>query len=193
MKSSDLKTNKNRGLLIGRFQPFHLGHLECVKYALKTVPEIIIAIGSAQFSHTLHNPFTAGERVTMIRLALDEAKIGAEKYYLIPVRDLRIHDLWVPHLVSQTPRFEIVFSNEPVTSRLFKEAGFRVEPIPFYDRERYSSTEIRERVVNGDSWEKLVPTSVAGYIKDIFGEERLRELTLSDDPRHHQREGRRQF
>lgn len=193
LKSSDLKINKNRGLLIGRFQPFHLGHLECVKYALKSVPEIIIAIGSAQFSHTLHNPFTAGERVTMIRLALDEAKIGAEKYYLIPVRDLRIHDLWVPHLVSQTPRFEIVFSNEPVTSRLFKEAGFRVEPIPFYDRETYSSTEIRERVVNGDSWEKLVPTSVVGYIKDIFGEERLRELTLSDDPRHHQREGRHQF
>jgi nicotinamide-nucleotide adenylyltransferase len=99
----------------------------------------------------------------------------------------------VPHLVSQTPKFEVVFSNEPVTSRLFKEAGFRVEPIPLYDREAYSSTEIRERVVNGDSWDKLVPTSVAGYIKSISGEGRLRELTLSDDPRHHQREGHHQF
>ena len=188
-----MKTGENRGLLIGRFQPFHLGHLECVKYVLKSVPEIIIAIGSAQFSHTLHNPFTAGERITMIRLALDEAKINSEQYYLIPIRDLRIHDLWVSHLVSQTPKFEAVFSNEPVTSRLFKEAGFRVEPIPFYDRETYSSTEIRERVVNGDSWEKLVPSSVAGYIKSISGEERLRELTLSDDPRHHQREGHHQF
>ena len=188
-----MKVSENRGLLIGRFQPFHLGHLQCVEYVLKSLPEIILAIGSAQFSHTPHNPFTAGERVTMIRLALDEANIAAAKYYLIPVRDLRIHDLWVSHVVSQTPRFEIVFSNEPVTSRLFKEAGFRVEPIPFYDRETYSSTEIRERVVNGDSWEKLVPTSVAGYIKNIFGDERLRELTLSDDPRHHQREGHRQF
>ena len=188
-----MKVSENRGLLIGRFQPFHLGHLQCVEHVLKSLPEIIIAIGSAQFSHTPHNPFTAGERVTMIRLAMDEAKIAAAKYYLIPVRDLRIHDLWVSHVVSQTPRFEIVFSNEPVTSRLFKEAGFRVEPIPFYDRETYSSTEIRERVVNGDSWEKLVPTSVAGYIKNIFGDERLRELTLSDDPRHHKREGHRQF
>ena len=188
-----MKVSENRGLLIGRFQPFHLGHLQCVEYVLKSVHEIIIAIGSAQFSHTLHNPFTAGERVTMIRLALDEAKIDAAKYYLIPVRDLRIHDLWVPHLVSQTPRFEVVFSNEPVTSRLFREAGFRVESIPFYDRETYSSTEIRERVVNGDSWEKLVPTSVAGYIKRIFGDERLRELTLSDDPRHHGRAKDRRF
>ena len=183
-----MDSGKNRGLLIGRFQPFHLGHLQCVQHSLATLPELIIAIGSAQFSHTLHNPFTAGERVTMIRLALEEVKIDAANYFLIPIRDLRIHDLWVPHLVSQTPRFEVVFSNEPVTSRLFKEAGFRVEPIPFYDRETYSSTEIRQRVVQGKSWEDLVPPSVAQYIKRIFGDERLRELALSDEPEQHRHE-----
>jgi nicotinamide-nucleotide adenylyltransferase len=129
----------------------------------------------------------------MIRLAMDEAKIEASRYYLIPVRDLRIHDLWVPHLVSQTPRFEIVFSNEPVTSRLFKESGFRVEPISFLDRESYSATEIRERVVKGSSWESLVPSSVASYIKSIFGDERLRELTQSDEPEHHRHERPPQF
>ena len=164
--------------------------MQCVQLALKKLPELIIAIGSAQFSHTLHNPFTAGERVTMIRLALDEAKIDAARYFLIPVRDLRIHDLWVPHLVSQTPRFEVVFSNEPVTSRLFKEAGFRVEPIPFYDREKFSSTEIRERVVQGRSWEELVSPSVASYIKNIFGDERLRELALTDQPKQHEHQPR---
>ena len=180
-------------MLIGRFQPFHLGHLHCIQHILQTMSEVIISIGSAQFSHTLHNPFTAGERVTMIRLALDEVKIDPAKYYLIPIRDLRVHDLWVSNLVSQTPRFEVVFSNEPVTSRLFKEAGFRVEPLPFYDRETYSSTEIRERVVHGESWEKLVPSSVAIYIKSIFGDERLKELALSDKPKHQQHEEHSQF
>ncbi len=188
-----MDSGKHRGLLIGRFQPFHLGHLQCVQHVLNKLHEVIIAIGSAQFSHTLHNPFTAGERVTMIRLALDEAKIDAAKYYLIPIRDLRIHDLWVPHLISQTPRFEIVFSNEPVTSRLFKEAGFHIDPLPFYERETYSSTEIRERVVRGESWEELVPGSVAAYIKSIFGDERLKELALSDEPTHHRHEQRSQF
>ena len=183
-----MDSDVHRGLLVGRFQPFHLGHLYCVQHIMKKLSEVIIAIGSAQFSHTLHNPFTAGERITMIRHALDEAKIDPAKYYLIPVRDLRIHDLWVPNLVSQTPRFEVVFSNEPVTSRLFKEAGFGVEPIPFYDRETYSSTEIRERVVRGANWEKLAPSSVAAYIKSIFGDERLRELALSDRPKHHKHE-----
>ncbi|MGD0424778.1 MAG: nicotinamide-nucleotide adenylyltransferase [Candidatus Bathyarchaeia archaeon] len=182
--------NTIRGLYIGRFQPIHIGHLHCIRDILSKAPQIIIAIGSAQFSHTLHNPFTAGERVTMLRMALDEAEIDASKYFLIPIRDLRIHDLWVPYLVSQSPRFEIVFSNEPVTSRLFKEAGFRVEPLPFYDREQFSATEIRERIVNGSGWEKLVPPSTSAYIKTIFGDERLRELVLSDKPSN-QRLGQR--
>jgi nicotinamide-nucleotide adenylyltransferase len=183
-----MNANVVRGLYIGRFQPAHLGHLHCIKHVLSRVPEVIIAIGSAQFSHTLHNPFTAGERVTMLRIAMDEAGFDASKYYLIPIRDLRIHDLWVPHLVSQTPRFEIVFSNEPITSRLFKEAGFRVEPIPFYDREQYSATEIRERIVKGSDWEELVPPSTSVYIKTIFGDERLRELVLSDKPANQRHE-----
>ncbi|MEM2915309.1 MAG: adenylyltransferase/cytidyltransferase family protein, partial [Candidatus Bathyarchaeia archaeon] len=61
----------SRALYVGRFQPFHLGHLEAVKYMLRNSKEVIIVIGSAQESHTLTNPFTAGERVYMIRLALD--------------------------------------------------------------------------------------------------------------------------
>jgi len=186
-------SQKLRGLYIGRFQPIHLGHLSCIRHILSKTSEVIIAIGSAQFSHTLHNPFTAGERVTMIRLAMDEAKIEPSKYYIIPVRDLRIHDLWVPHLVSQTPRFEIVFSNEPVTSRLFKEAGFRVEPIPFYDREQYSATEIRERIVKNSDWQKLVPLSTSSFIKSISGEERLRELVLSDKPQNKRHEEGHRF
>ena len=40
-----------RGLFVGRFQPFHLGHLDMVKYALTEVDELIIVIGSAQDSH----------------------------------------------------------------------------------------------------------------------------------------------
>src|SRR5437870_10806299 len=67
------------GLYVGRFQPFHLGHLKAVKYILGRVDELIIVVGSAQHSHTLDNPFTAGERITMIRLALKQAGIGPDR------------------------------------------------------------------------------------------------------------------
>jgi nicotinamide-nucleotide adenylyltransferase len=168
------------GLYVGRFQPFHLGHLEAIKYILGKVDRVIIAIGSAQCSHTLENPFTAGERVAMARLALDEAGISSEKYFLIPVTDTNVHKLWVAHVVSQTPAFQVVFSNEPLTVTLFREAGFNVESIPFFSRDMYSATEIRERILRSQEWSSLVPRSVALFIKEIKGEERLRYLSGSD-------------
>lgn len=168
------------GLYVGRFQPFHLGHLEATKYVLGKVDRVIIAIGSAQYSHTSENPFTAGERMAMARLALDEAGISPDRYFLIPITDLNVHKLWVAHVVSQTPAFQVVFSNEPLTVNLFREAGFKVESIPFFSRDKYSATEIRERILRSQDWSFLVPRSVALFIKEIKGEERLRYLSDSD-------------
>mgnify|MGYP001087848770 CR=1 FL=1 len=168
------------GLYIGRFQPFHLGHLEAIKHILKKVDSVIIAIGSAQYSHTLENPFTAGERMTMSRLALEEAEISSNRYSLVPIPDVNIHRLWVAHLTSLTPSFQIVFSNEPLTVTLFREAGFKVEPIPFFNREIYSATEIRKRMLSNEDWSSLVPRSVALFVRRIKGEERLRYLSGSD-------------
>jgi nicotinamide-nucleotide adenylyltransferase len=169
-----------RALYPGRFQPFHLGHLWAVQYILEDSSEIVIMVGSALESHTLHNPFTAGERITMIRLAFEEANISPTRFYIIPVADLEIHGIWVSHVCSLVPKFDIVFSNEPLTRRLFIEAGFNVKEIPFFKREQCSSTEIRERMLRDKSWETLLPKSVAGYIKQIQGVERLRDLMKTD-------------
>ncbi|MEM2092173.1 MAG: nicotinamide-nucleotide adenylyltransferase [Candidatus Bathyarchaeia archaeon] len=169
-----------RALYVGRFQPFHLGHLEAVKYILNNAKEIIIVVGSAQESHTLENPFTAGERVFMIRLALNEVGIAPSRYYIIPVIDLDVHGIWVSHVCSYVPKFDVVYSNEPLTRRLFIEGGFRVESIPFFKREVCSATEIRRRMLAGLNWEELLPKSVAAYIKEINGVERLRDLARSD-------------
>jgi len=168
------------GLYIGRFQPFHLGHLEVVKYILGRVGRILIAIGSAQYSHTLENPFTAGERLTMIERALGEAGISPGKYLVVPIPDMNVHKLWVAQVVSQTPEFHVVYSNEPLTVTLFVEAGFKVEAIPFFSREEYSATEIRKRMINRQEWSTLVPRSVAEYIREIKGDTRLRNLSGSD-------------
>ncbi len=171
-----------RGLYIGRFQPFHLGHLDAAKYALKRVNQLVFVVGSAQYSHALENPFTAGERVMMIKAALDEAGFDRSSYFIIPVEDINYHSIWVDHIRALTPDFNLVFSNESLTKRLFKEARVKVEPIPFFHREIYSSTEIRNRMVAREDWESLVPKAVALFIKEIGGVERIRELAVSDKP-----------
>ena len=169
-----------RGLFVGRFQPFHLGHLNAIKDILRDIEELVVVIGSAQYSHNLNNPFAAGERLTMIREALKEAKIDYSRIWIVPVPDVHLHMMWVSAIEGYTPKFDVAYSNEPLTRRLLREAGYRVKAIRLYERKLYSSTEIRERMLKDDSWQSLVPKSVVTFIKEIDGVNRLRDLTKSD-------------
>lgn len=171
-----------RGLFVGRFQPLHLGHVEVIRRLLKKVDELVIVIGSSQKSHELDNPFTSGERIIMIRNALDAAEVHPSKYYLIPIPDVQDHAVWVPQVLSSSPSFEMVYSNDPLTRRLFKEADMKVENIPFFEREIYSSTEVRRRILADEDWKSLLPKCVSETIVKLGGVERMKELASTDSP-----------
>jgi nicotinamide-nucleotide adenylyltransferase len=49
-----------------------------------------------------------------------------------------------------------------------------------YERELHSGTEIRRRILKGEDWENLVPSSVAEIIRDIGGVERIRQIARDD-------------
>lgn len=170
----------NRGLYVGRFQPFHLGHLDAIKMVLTSVDELVIVIGSAQYSHTTNNPFTAGERLLMVRQALQEAGVDISRLWIVPVPDVHLHMLWVSALEGYTPNFNVVYSNEPLTRRLFMEKGYAVKNIRFFERKNYNSTLVREKMLKDDSWALLVPKSVAKFIVEIDGVNRLRDLVRTD-------------
>jgi nicotinamide-nucleotide adenylyltransferase len=169
-----------RGLYVGRFQPFHSGHLHAIMDALEEVDELVIVIGSAQYSHNVTNPFTAGERLVMIRKALEEAGIDDSRFWIVPIPDVHLHMMWVSSLVGYTPKFDLVYSNEPLTRRLFTEAGYKVKALRFFERKQYSSTLIREKMLKNEGWEELVPKSVAVFIREIDGINRIQDLTRSD-------------
>jgi nicotinamide-nucleotide adenylyltransferase len=171
---------QKRGLYVGRFQPFHMGHLSAIKDVMKEVDELAIVIGSAQYSHNLTNPFTAGERLVMVRRALEESGVDTKRIWIVPVPDVHLHMMWVSSVEGYTPHFDIVYSNEPLTRRLFTESGYKVKPIRFFDRKDYSSTQIREKMVKDQNWEKLVPKSVATFLKEIDGVNRLKDIVKTD-------------
>ena len=169
-----------RALFVGRFQPFHYGPLHAIEAILKEADELLIVVGSAQMSHEPDNPFTAGERLEMIKYALDAAEIDKDLYMLIPIPDAPAHRVWVSQVESQTPRFDVVYTNQPLTRRLLVEAGYEVRGIELYERERYEASEIRHRILRGEDWRDLVPPEVYDVVKEIGGEERIRDLARSD-------------
>jgi len=168
-----------RGFFIGRFQPYHYGHHEVIRKILNEVDELVIGIGSAQESHTLENPFTAGERILMISLAMEELNAGS-RTYVVPLEDIYRNSLWVSHVRSMVPPFDIVYSNNPLVIRLFREAGLTVVSTKLYRRVEYQGTEIRRRMLNGEDWENLVPEVVAKVIREADGVRRIREIAGKD-------------
>ncbi|MDA4121346.1 MAG: nicotinamide-nucleotide adenylyltransferase [Thaumarchaeota archaeon] len=168
------------GLLVGRFQPFHYGHLAAVKYALKRVQYLYVVVGSAQRSHERDNPFTAGERITMIKSALDGNGVDPSKWMAIPIADADSHALWVSSIESMVPKFDAVFTNDALTFLLFKEEGIEVKSVPYLDRKHYSATNVRDRILERKDWESLVPPQVAKLVKKFGGVERVRSLIRKD-------------
>lgn len=171
-----------RALYIGRFQPYHLGHQAVLKRIAEEVDEIVIAIGSAQESHTPENPFTGGERVEMICSALKAINLR-ERCFVTPVQDVQRNSIWISHLRSMLPRFEAVYSNNPLVIRLVSEAGIELRNPPMYGRELFSGTAIRELMKTGGEWRRLVPQAVASFIDETGGVERLISVSGSDGPK----------
>ena len=166
-----------RGFYIGRFQPYHEGHHHMVEEIAEQVDELVLGIGSAGDSHTTHNPFTAGERVMMITKSVAEFDIPT---YVVPIEDLDRNSVWVSHVQSMSPAFDVAFSNNPLVIQLFEAAGVEVRQSPMFRREVLEGSELRERMVDGEEWASLVPDPAAAVIEEINGVERIQQVAEGD-------------
>lgn len=164
---------------MGRFQPFHNGHLEAVRRILKECDECVIAVGSSQKSHEVENLFTVGERIEMIYESLKEAGL-AGKCLIVAIPDINNNALWVSHLNTLSPKYDVVYSNSPLVKQLFTEEGVKVKPLEMVGRKELDGTNIRKLMLKGGNWQKLVPKAAAAVAKKVKAEERLREIAGSD-------------
>ncbi|WP_324663172.1 nicotinamide-nucleotide adenylyltransferase [Haloarcula sediminis] len=166
-----------RGFYIGRFQPYHDGHHAMVGRIAEEVDELVLGIGSADDSHTTHDPFTAGERIMMLTKAVSEFDL---RTYVVPLEDINRNAVWVSHVESMCPEFDVAYSNNPLVVRLFEESGIEVRQSPMFDRDRLEGSEIRERIVADRAWRDRVPDPVVETIEEINGVKRLQHISASD-------------
>ena len=160
-----------RGLFIGRFQPFHFGHLQDIKNAMKEVDELVIGIGSSNEKHTKYNPFSVKERIEMIDLVLPANNIS--NYTIFPIPDFLDDKKWVEHIETLVPKFDVVYTGNKWTERCFK-GKYKVKKVNMLNG--VSSTIIRNSILKNKNWEELVPKEVVEYIKEINGVGRINEI-----------------
>ena len=166
-----------RGFYIGRFQPYHNGHHRLVEEIATEVDELVLGIGSAGDSHSPRNPFTAGERIMMVSKSVAEFGLTT---YAVPIEDLDRNSVWVSHVQSMSPSFDVAYSNNPLVIQLFHEAGVEVRQSPMFDRDVLEGTELRERMMRDANWEHLVPAPVVDIVREIGGVERIQRVSDTD-------------
>ena len=162
------------GLLIGRFQPFHLGHLQALQFALSKVDNLWVGLGSSNKPVEKNNPFTAEQRKEMILSSIDDSMKERISIYFIP--DVDNHMRWIEKIDTIVPKFDIIFSNDELTNHLYSKRNIQVLPIPFLNRESLSGTNIRDLIISDQKWDDLVPDGTRNYLKKTGAKEHLKNL-----------------
>lgn len=162
------------GLLIGRFQPFHFGHLEAFRFALSKVDKLWIGIGSSNKPIAKNNPFTADERKEMILSSIDESISNQIQIFYIP--DFENHSKWIENINSLVPDFDVIFTNDELTQSLYSKRGKTTIPVPFKDREVLSGTNIRNKILSDQDWQTMIPEGTKKVLKKIDANKRLKIL-----------------
>jgi nicotinamide-nucleotide adenylyltransferase len=162
------------GLLIGRFQPFHKGHLSAVDFALSKVENLWIGIGSSNKSNEKRNPFTADERKEMILSSLGPERLKRVKVYY--VSDIGDHDKWTLHVDSIVPKYDVVFSNDDFTITLYKKREKKIIEVPLLERDTISGTNIREMISTSKDWFDLVPEGTKKMLLKMDAKTRLSKI-----------------
>ena len=174
-------------LFVGRFQPFHRGHLLVVKGMTKVAGKVVIAIGSSDGPKTAENPFTAAERREMIQRALqDEDIIPNFDVTIVEVPDMADDAEWTKKCLemSEVPPSGVIppdggkihqaWTGNEATKKCFEDAGVEVKVIK--EVPGISATEVRARLKLGGDWRALVPSEVASYLSEIEAPSRIKSL-----------------
>ena len=160
-------------VFIGRFQPFHRGHLEVMKNALEDEAEkLIVVVGSHRTPRSLKNPWSYEERVSMIMPSMPRDWLDRVK--IVPARDYMYDNtMWLTGIQNVVTR-AIGPSQQTVTKlighfkddssfylRLFPQWKLVAEPNHF----GVNSTKIREQLYEDGSMNPhLVPSAVMKYM-----------------------------
>jgi len=148
---------RNTVLFLGRFQPFHLCHEMMYKKASSIFDDVLIGVGSSQYSRTHKNPWSYLERKSMIEEVISDAEI-------YPIDDINDPPHYVEHVEKSIPRsFDVIITGSIDTLKLFSKKY----PILYMRFEGWSGTMIRQNMRNDlDDWKRHVSYSVKSVLKD---------------------------
>jgi len=176
---------KKQKIAFGMFrqQPLTNGHFRVYSQMIRDNDIVIIGLGSVQISGTRDNPFTADQRIQMIRKVFGEVGKGCKtKIKIIPINDIGAvsKEEWQKHCLKR-----IQDKNLPTPTRYY--AGSQTDLVWFENAKNLngdtielvnlqrhettfmSGTLIRQSISSGtDEWKQHVPECLTDFIEENY-------------------------
>lgn len=176
-------------VLIGRFQPFHNGHLELVRNALKIAKELIIVLGSSGSTLTPKNPFTNSERKRMVENSVTEDEL--RRIAFVYVQDHLYDDrAWVSGVRQAVEQYTtdhddivLVGHNKDATSGYLAHFPDWAPVLLPIHCDGIAATHIRKAIFEGDDTfiEKNAPEGTRRFLTAFYQSERYAALKVEYD------------
>ena len=168
-----------RGMIHGRFQPFHNGHLEYLRGAAARSDVVFVGITNPDPARIKEepsdplrhlpesNPYTYAERLLMVKAAARDLGLDLELVHVIPfpVNEPELWPAYVPEGVTQYIRLFSDWGGMKL-DRL-RKAGYEVVVLDEGAEKEVSGADVRAAMRAGDDWESLVPPGVARVIRSL--------------------------
>jgi cytidyltransferase-like protein len=165
-----------RGMIHGRFQPFHNGHLEYLRGAAARSDEVFVGITNPDPARIREepsdplrhlpesNPFTYVERLLMVQAVAEDEGIRVH-VIPFPVNEPELWPAYVPPAITQYLR---LFSEWGGTKlERMRKAGYEVVILDEGVEKQVSGADVRAAIRAGGDWEALVPRGVARVIRSL--------------------------
>jgi nicotinamide-nucleotide adenylyltransferase len=163
-------------MIHGRFQPFHLGHLEYLCGAAARSDEVWVGITNPDPTRVKpepsdplrhlpeSNPYSYAERLLMVEAAAQDVD-AVVRVIPFPVNEPELWPAYVPAGVTQYVRH---FSNWGGTKiERFRSAGYDVVVLDEGAEKEVSGADVRRAMRGGGEWRALVPAGVARVIDGL--------------------------
>ncbi len=167
-----MKNQYQYGIYIGRFQPFHLGHLRTLNLALEKTKQVILILGSHRVAADTRNPWRSPERIAMIQSCLTPEAL--QRIHFLTVRDWLYSDnLWLAAVQQQVLEITEGSNSVVILGHRKDASSYYLNLFPQWDYletghyQELNSTQIRAAYFEGKETDYLdkIPLAIAKYLK----------------------------
>ncbi|OGK14096.1 hypothetical protein A3I50_03670 [Candidatus Roizmanbacteria bacterium RIFCSPLOWO2_02_FULL_37_9] len=152
------------GFLIGRFQPFHKGHLYLMRKSFQHVNTMVIGVGSVGVVNQ-DNFLSFGQRKKILEEVCKKEDWNDKVSKIVPLKDYYNDELWLKHTLEVSGKIDVVIGNNEWTNGIFERAGYPVLRLGFYKRYLYEGVKIRELMREGKKWESRIPNYLVNFVR----------------------------